>query len=77
LERYAFSTLGDLDCRSIDTDLVSQVLEQPVTDHNGKAGTLWNVKTETAARVRQRIEAVLSWANARGYRDVANPPRGK
>ena len=44
----------------IDTGLVLKVL-QPV----------WTVKAETASRLRGRIEAVLDWAKARGYRVCA------
>lgn len=36
---------------------------------------IWAVKTETASRVRQRIEAVLDWATVRGYRSGDNPAR--
>ncbi len=36
---------------------------------------IWSTKTETATRVRQRIEAVLDWAAARNYRDPNNPAR--
>lgn len=36
---------------------------------------IWSTKTETATRVRQRIEAVLDWAAARKYRDTENPAR--
>ena len=38
---------------------------------------IWAAKTETASRLRGRIEAVLDWATARGYRDGANPARWK
>lgn len=38
---------------------------------------IWSNKTETASRLRGRIEAVLDWATARGYRDGANPARWK
>ena len=34
---------------------------------------IWKTKTETASRVRGRIEAVLDWAKARGYRTGKNP----
>ena len=34
---------------------------------------IWNVKPETASRVRRRMEAVLSWAKVRGYRQGENP----
>ncbi len=36
---------------------------------------IWTEKTETAARLRGRIEQVLHWATARGYRDGLNPAR--
>ncbi len=48
----------------IDTDLVLKAL-QPI----------WIDKTETATRVRQRIEAVLDWATARKFRHGENPAR--
>jgi len=35
----------------------------------------WETKPETAGRVRGRIEAVLDWAKARGFRDGENPAR--
>ena len=34
---------------------------------------IWTEKRETASRVRQRIEAVLDWCHARGYRPADNP----
>jgi integrase len=48
----------------IDTDLVLKAL-QPI----------WTDKTETATRVRQRIETVLDWATARRFRHGENPAR--
>jgi integrase len=36
---------------------------------------IWNAKPETAARMRGRVEAVLDWATARGYRTGENPAR--
>jgi integrase len=38
---------------------------------------LWETKTETATRVRGRIEAVLNWATVNGYRHGDNPARWK
>jgi len=38
---------------------------------------IWTTKTETATRVRSRIELVLDYATARGYRDGLNPARWK
>jgi integrase len=59
---YAYPILGDISVADVNTDLVMQVL-QPI----------WVPKTATAARVRGRIEAVLSWAKARGLRLGENP----
>ena len=36
---------------------------------------IWEKKPETASRVRGRIEAVLDWAAARGFRTGDNPAR--
>jgi integrase len=48
----------------VDIALVLTVLEP-----------IWHKKTETATRVRGRIEQVLDWAKARGYRYGENPAR--
>jgi integrase len=36
---------------------------------------IWTAKPETASRVRGRIESILDWATARGYREGENPAR--
>jgi integrase len=64
LATYAYPVFGDLSVSAIDTVLVQKVLDP-----------IWSTKTETAGRVRGRIEAVLDWAKARGYRDGENPAR--
>ena len=38
---------------------------------------IWETKTETASRLRGRIESVLDWATAHGYRQGLNPVRWK
>jgi hypothetical protein len=38
---------------------------------------VWQTKTETAKRLRGRIEHVLSWAAVAGYRTSDNPVRWK
>jgi integrase len=58
--------INDLPVAAIDTGLVLQVLEP-----------IWQKTTETASRVRGRIEAVLDWAKVRGYRAGDNPARWK
>lgn len=64
LDNYAIPQLGDLFVHQIDTAAVLRVL-QPI----------WATKTETATRVRGRIEAVLSWATVAGHRTGDNPAR--
>jgi integrase len=38
---------------------------------------IWSTKTETASRLRARIEKVLNWASAMGYREGVNPAQWK
>jgi integrase len=64
LASYAYPTFGDLPVGSVDTGLVLKALEP-----------IWTTKPETAGRVRGRVEAVLDWAKARGYRDGETPAR--
>ena len=40
-------------------------------------GTFWNVRTETATRVRQRIEVIFDWCKAHEYIKGDNPARLK
>lgn len=60
--------IGALPVNKIGTPQVMLVLEQ---DYEGKP--LWSAIPETASRLRQRIEAVLDWAKARGFRSGENP----
>ena len=66
LTTYASPLLGRMSVDLITTELVYKVL-QPI----------WQTKTETATRVRQRIETVLDWCKARGYCKGDNPARLK
>ena len=75
LATYAYPIIGELPVTTVDTELVLQVLQQPIQIEGSKMTPLWNAKSETASRVRGRIESVLNWAKARNYRDrtSANP----
>lgn len=76
LVQYAMPELGALPVQDIDTAAVLRVLQQEVKGKTGKVeGTLWQARTETAARLRGRIEAVLSWATVAGHRTGDNPAR--
>ena len=64
LKTYASPVFGDLSVQAVDEVLVLEVLEP-----------IWHTKTETATRIRNRIELVLDWARARKYRTGENPAR--
>ncbi|WP_332862341.1 tyrosine-type recombinase/integrase [Janthinobacterium svalbardensis] len=66
LSTYASPTIGHLPVAEIDTGLVVKCLT-----------TIWETKTETASRLRGRIESILGWATTSGYRTGENPARWK
>jgi integrase len=61
---YVAPVFGNTPVQDIDLDLVMKVIEP-----------IWNTKTETARRIRGRIEVILDWAKVRGYRSGENPAR--
>jgi integrase len=66
LEQYAYPVIGEMPVKEVDTTHVLRILEP-----------IWTTKTETASRVRSRLENVLDWATTRGYRSGDNPARWK
>jgi integrase len=64
LKTYAGPIIGRLPVASVDTGLVLKVL-MPI----------WHTKTETATRLRGRIEAILDWATVSKHRTGENPAR--
>ncbi|WP_112875153.1 tyrosine-type recombinase/integrase [Paracoccus endophyticus] len=66
LDSYAGPVIGALPVAQIAVADVLRVL-QPI----------WATRTETASRLRGRIEAVLSWATVAGHRTGDNPARWK
>ena len=66
LETYAFPAIGDTPVCDIDADAVEQVLKP-----------IWLTINETATRLRGRIEAILDFAKAKGWRSGDNPARWK
>ena len=64
LKAYADPIFGKRPVAAIDTARVIRVLDP-----------IWATKTETASRLRGRIEAILDWAKVRGYRSGENPAR--
>lgn len=66
LKTYAYPVIGRLDVSNIDTDHVIKILEP-----------IWMERNETASRLRQRVERVLSWSTTRNLRTGENPARWK
>jgi len=64
LRDYVLPAVGDLPVGSVDTGAVVKIIEP-----------LWREKTETASRVRGRIESILDYARARGWRADENAAR--
>ena len=64
LATYVSPVIGALFVSDIETAHILKVLEP-----------IWATKTETATRIRQRIEKVFDWCQARGYRAADNPAR--
>lgn len=64
LKAYAYPHIGDTPVALVDDAAVQKVLKP-----------IWTTKTETASRVRGRIEAILDWAKVKKYRDGENPAR--
>jgi len=64
LEAYCGPVFGGLPVAEVDTGYVLKVLEP-----------IWAQKSETASRLRARIENVLDWATVRKYRSGENPAR--
>ncbi|MEM8617222.1 MAG: integrase arm-type DNA-binding domain-containing protein [Pseudomonadota bacterium] len=74
LARYAYPVIGNLPVDQVTTDHVLLILEAETVDAaTGDIGTFWDIKTETANRVRGRIEAVLNFAKVRKHRSGENP----
>ncbi|MDT0137248.1 phage integrase central domain-containing protein [Acidovorax sp. PRC11] len=64
LATYASPHFGTVPVSEIDQPRVLRALTP-----------IWKKKTETAARLRGRIEQILDWATAHGYRTGPNPAR--
>lgn len=62
LENYAMPVIGPMLVADVKQEHVLAILEP-----------IWKTKTETASRVRGRIEQVLDWATVRGLRAGENP----
>lgn len=66
LAQYAYPVFGNIPVGEIDEALILNALTP-----------IWNTKTETAKRLRGRIESVLDWATFNKFREGENPARWK
>lgn len=64
LDTYASPVIGKLAVASIGLDEILNILRP-----------IWKTKTETASRLRGRIEAVIDYATVHGWRKGDNPAR--
>lgn len=64
LENYAYPVIGSLPVDAIELAHIKRILDP-----------IWTSKTETAKRLRGRVESVLAYATASGYRSGDNPAR--
>lgn len=64
LASYASPHIGSIPVSEIDLPQIKRVLTP-----------IWETKTETANRVRSRIENILGWCAIHGYRSSENPAR--
>lgn len=64
LATYASPVFGALSVADVDTAMVVKVLEP-----------IWAERTETAVRLRGRIESILDWATVSKFRSGENPAR--
>lgn len=72
LATYASPLIGKLPVAEVDTALIVKVLTQKV---DGGKVSFWEGKTETATRLRGRLERILDWATVSRYREGDNPAR--
>lgn len=66
LETYVYGVIGQLSPADVTTEHVLKILKD-----------IWLTKTETATRIRGRLEVILSYAKIKGYRDGDNPAAWK
>lgn len=64
LAAYASPMFGSAPVGDVDTEMVMSALRP-----------IWSTKTETAVRLRGRIECILDWATVSKYRQGENPAR--
>jgi len=72
LQMYVFPIIGNRSLESLGKPEVLEVLQQPV-----EGGDFWTQRTETATRIRQRMDLIFRWAISNGHRVKASPAEWK
>lgn len=62
LAMYAYPLIGDIPVQELELIHVQSVLDP-----------IWHSKTETANRIRSRMENILGWCAIKGFREGQNP----
>ena len=66
VKRYAEPVIGEMPINLVDHGHIMRVLDP-----------IWRTKTETAKKLRGRLESILDWATVQDYRKGENPARWK
>lgn len=66
LEQYAYPVIGKMLVRDVELAHILTILKP-----------IWTEKTETASRLRGRLDSVINWVTAHGYRTGPSPARWK
>jgi integrase len=64
LTQYAYPVIGKKPISDVQADDITRIL-----------APIWQTKTETATRLRGRIESILDWSTVNGWRKGDNPAR--
>jgi integrase len=66
LTQYAYPVIGKKPISDVQAEDITRIL-----------APIWQTKTETATRLRGRIESILDWSTVNGWRKGDNPARFK
>ncbi len=66
VKRYADPIIGEMPIHLVDRGHIMRILDP-----------IWRTKTETAKKLRGRLESILDWATVQDYRKGENPARWK
>jgi len=64
IKRFAYPIIGPIHVNKIERSHILNILDP-----------IWREKTETATRLRGRLESILNWATVKEYRKGDNPAR--